>query len=540
MGNAGTGYALWRHLGKLSDNVFFILLVALFVMSLLPFLLAPSITLTLGLSLPPFILIYLQARARRRHVAAIIHNEGRFLESFNTNAEILWGELKHISTQRINEQEIISLVPEAIRKPSSYAKVLLEEIAKGKLYLLEAPRDSIIRPFRDEMEGEIGQVAYFASLSTKVGILGTFFGFIVALGTLSTFFATFGSAQNGSVPLGLNVPTSADLIQSTLQNLAYAFVKSVYGLALAILITTQTSGLRKALDHIYPMFNRALSFGQAFVNRMTLADPAIHSSLVEVRNALRNLHQRLFDHSGTVAKSLQEHGQLINEQTKIFSSAAEAIVDVQKNWDAAFTRLNEAGRVFEERTATGMNRIQQGFGAAASKIGDVLESLSVVRNELSIASGSLLETWQQSEEHWARRFEAFLSHVSAQDRKFEVFSSGVNEQDKKFSQWANIADNAFETVRQQMAIIEDNLKVNHSDFETNAQTNRDLVTATEHLEQALRNHTHIIEKSSKGWQRRALTPWMLALGALIVLVDLNFLNDPLKVKTLFEMVMQRM
>ena len=38
-----------------------------------------------------------------------------------------------------------------------------------------------------------------------------------------------------------------------------------------------------------------------------LADPTIHTSLVQVRNSLKQLEQRLFDHSGAVAQALREH-----------------------------------------------------------------------------------------------------------------------------------------------------------------------------------------------------------------------------------------
>jgi hypothetical protein len=511
-------------LGIIGDNTFFVLLVILFLISLVPFKLSPSIPLTLGLSLPPFILIYVQAQQKRRQVAAILRSEHRFLEAFASNAERRWLELMQNPTERISEQEIIDLVPEAMRRLSSHSKFLIEEIAKGKIYLLDTPRDSIIRPFRDDLEAQLRDTAYFAGLSTKVGILGTFFGFIVALGTLSAFFAAFGTIESGASEAAANVKSSAYLIQETLQNLAYAFVKSIYGLALAIWITSQTSNLRSALDKLYPMFDRALSFGQAFVNRMTLADPTIHASLVDVRNGLRDVHQRLLSHSADVAESLRAHGLLINEQTRTFVAASDGMIKVQANWATAFNNLNEAAEGFERRTSGAITQVERGVVSAASKFEQVLRALETTQSDLSETTGSMIDALKDIGEKWTAHQGTALS-IS-------------QEHERQVGRWTQATGDSLESVREQLASIQSGLIAANSVFKSGSDASKELTGAIARLDSTIRDRFHHVEAVARS-QRRSALPWIVAIVTIGVATDLIY-GDPLAIRRLIEFITHKL
>lgn len=501
------------------DNLFYVLLIGLFVVSLYPFLIAPSLVLTVVLSLPPFVLIWFYARSKRQYIRRAIENESNCLTTFVTNADALWRTLKSKSTAAISEQDVLGLVPDAVRKPSVHAKSLIEDIAKGKMYLLDASRDFIVRPYRDKLEGQYRDAAYCASLSTKVGILGTFFGFIVALAHLSLFFGSLSETDLSS-QTAPNLAAFTELIGSTLQNLAYAFVKSVYGLTFAILIAGGISNLREPIDKSYRLFDDAFGFGREFVNRLTLADPTIHSSLFEVRNALQNLHQRLFDHSNTIAHALREHGQLINEQSAVFTSAAQGMVNVQEKWDGAFKRLEDAGATFEQRTAGTFDKIERGFSTVGASVGDLLKSFEIARSNFSQTSETALGSIKLSEENWSKRFDALITRT--------------NDQEKKFGQWAGIVDNAFGAFQRQIGTLEDNLKSIYSGHETNTSASRELTVAIDRLNKTLRSPARRDDFfaliSNRGTK---VVLFLMAASAVVILADIYIFDDPLTLKSLF-------
>ncbi len=238
---------------------------------------------------------------------------------------------------------------------------------------------------------------------------------------------------------------------------------------------------------------------------MTLADPAIHSSLVQVRNAIKDMEKRLYDHGERVAQAFRKHGDLINEQTKIFATAADRIVEVQHNWDDAFTKLNESAAVFEKSTKTSLDQLRQGFSLAASRFQEMLHSLGSANGELVAASKSLAAVGTQSEEHWTKRFEAFTSYAKEQDRKFE--------------QWSGIASEAFEAIRQQMTMVEKGVSNNQSIHQANASTTDALLAAIGSLEKAISNSTAMPRQAnSKRWPFRPFISLSLAFAILLALM----------------------
>jgi hypothetical protein len=425
-----------------SEIGFGIALFLFFAASLAPFLFEPSVPLTILLSLPPFALIVLHARTRWRRMESQIEAECGCLDAFIPAAERLWLRIRSAPAATISEVDVLGLVPEATRRPAVYAKALVEDIAKGKLYLIDAPQDAVLRPYRDELEMRYRDLGSFSSLSVKVGILGTFFGFIFALYHLSLMF-TPGQAH-------------PELLTFTLQNLGYSFVKSLYGLGFSILIAIRVSGVRHRLEHFYRRFDEALRFGREFVSRMTLADPSIHTSLMQVRNSLRQLDQRLLNHVDSVAKALQQHGALINEQTGVFASAARGMTEVQKNWDAAFTGLRDAAKGFNEVTVHAMEDIGLRLGAASAKVETLAQSLGTTRKDFASESRTLFDTIKGSETGWNDR----IGKLVAESER-----------------WATTANNAFTALRDQMAIIDGNIRQQRAKAGEAARARQDLAEA---------------------------------------------------------------
>lgn len=503
----------------LRGNVFFFLLIAAFVISLLPFLWPPSFFWTFTLSAFPFLLIWYCARLKRRQIERMVEAESNCLAAFVSNAEVLWKNIKNNSSAAIGEQDVVGLVPEDLRKPALHAKSLIEDISKGKIYLIDAARDFVVRPYRDDLGGLYSEAAAYANLSTKVGILGTFIGFILTLFNLSLFFGALVDASAlGRV--GDNAAGSVDIIRAALQNLAYAFVKSIYGLVFAIWIASQLGGLRIRIDKSYRLFDDAFGFGRELVNRMTLADQAMHASLFEVRNALQKLHQRLFDHSGAVAHALDKHGHLIIEQTAVFTAAAQGMVSVQQQWEHAFQRMRDAGNSFDQSTTNAFDKIERGFSAFTTTMADSLKLFETMRSQFAQTSDTALAAIKVSEENWAKRFDTFVAKAI--------------EQEKKYGQWASIVDNAFSAVQRQIATLEDNLKQLYLTHESGASASRDLTIAINRLDKTLRGPVRR-KKFFDLISRRKIKNLLISTVALaaVAAAGIYVLNDPLALKSLF-------
>jgi hypothetical protein len=483
----GLAMATFRLTMAADELGFGIALCFCFAVSLTPFLLDPSVPLTILLSLPPFLLIAFYARARWRKVESQIQAECSCLDAFIPAAESLWLRIRTVRTATISEVDVIGLVPGDIRRPAVYAKALIEDIAKGKLYLIDAPQDAVLRPYRDELETRYRGLGSFSGLSVKVGILGTFFGFILALSNLSLMFAP-----------GQPHP---ELLTHTLQNLSYSFVKSLYGLAFSILIAIRVSGVRHSLEHFYRRFDEALRFGREFVSRMTLADPSIHTSLMQVRSSLKQLDQRLLNHADTVAKALQQHGALINEQTTIFASAAMGMTEVQKNWDAAFTNLSKAAKGFNEATVQAMADIGTRLGNAGAKVEAIAQSLGATREDFANERRKLFDALDRSETGWSGRFGKIISESE---------------------RWATVANNAFTALRDRMSIIEGNIREQQANAGEAAKARRDLAEAIASLTTEVRQR-HFAEP---GRRPVAYIFFIAIMSSAIITTALAMLASP--------------
>lgn len=476
------------------EAAFAIGLIVLFAISLMPFFFAPSIPLTISLSTLPFILVFARVAGRVSSMSKDVNVERRCLQAFISNSEAYWVRIRSDPNAIIREEDILSLAPLDVRRPSSYAKSLIEDIAKGKLYLIDAPRDAILRAPRDDLESRYRQAAAYGNLSIRLGILGTFFGFVLALSTMSVLFVHPEQQQ-------------AEQVHTAIQNLAYAFIKSIYGLIVSIIISIWVSKLRHPLDQLYKQFDDALAFGREFVNRMTLADPGIQSSLFQVRNSLRQVEQQLIEHGATVARSIREHGELMNEQTKTFTQATQGMIEIQKSWAGAFDNLNQAATALDNRTSASLSRMEHGAMAVSEKLESMFSSLQLFRDDLGRTSESLLEVSKKSDIEWGKRFELFLAENGAHH--------------KRFGEWAGIAQRGFDAVREQAAAAERQETASREAREASAKITQSLTSAIGKLEAALRDRSAWIRgegpsQKASYWMRTAMVLVIVALVAELV------------------------
>jgi hypothetical protein len=477
---------LLSRLGRDPDAYFAALLVLLFLISLSPFYFAPSLLLTAVLSVPPFVLIFWRAHVKRRALAADVAAELICLSAFVSSAESFWSRIRSQSGAVVREEDILGLVPAQLRRVAPHARSLVEDIAKGKLYLIDAPRDIVLRPYKDRLEQRYAEIGSNSNLAIRLGILGTFCGFILALSNLASIFGHFGADEQ--LKFG-----------STLQNLAYAFVKSTYGLGVAMLIAFSLSRLREPLEKFYQRFDEALGFGREFVSRMTLADPAMQSSLLQIKSSLKQVEERLYNHAVSVGSALQEHGERVAGQMDRFGAAADSLVVVQEKWDQAFRHLESAGGVFDRATSEAFQRIEAGLGEATARFDMMLTSLGGAREELAAVGASLKGTAAQSEGDWKQFYQDVVAKSAETDDRYERLSQTTFR--------------LIEGSQAQTATVGRHLEATRETMEEGTAATKSLAEILARLESTLGGRG-----SSRPMEPRARAPWQINLILLLMAV----------------------
>lgn len=463
----------------------------------------------------PFALIGVRANYRLKELRQDLLKENECLERFGEGAKELWSRLKPAPTAMISKANIIDLVDAPTRRQSRHAKDLMEQISNGNIYLIDAPNDSILRPFRDNLEGRYREALSFASLSTKLGILGTFIGFVLALLSLGGLFAGLGPdiAANGrdAASPAIDWARWSKPIRSTLNDLAFAFVTSIYGLVLAVLIQVQAGGVRRPIERFYKLCDEALSYGREFVNRMTLADPAIHASLTQVRNSLKNVEQRLFDHGERIAGALGEHANVINDESQRFSTAAQGMVDVQARWDGALRNLKDVAAVFDARTAEMIVQIERGLGGAAAKFDTALQALGASQQELAQSRESVAKTVVDVDEAWKTRLEALMAE-------------GANQQ-QLYQGWSQHVSDTVGELRQEFRTVDGGLKSLEASLKASIEGHKSVADALSRLNSSLEaQHLVVPAMRHRRWSRIVI--WLLLIGGAVA-IEVLVLDDPL-------------
>lgn len=473
-----------------SEFLFGLLLISSFAASFIPFAFAPSLTFTIFMSCPPFAIVLWRAWRRVAGVRADIAAESECLREFVTNSGTLWKTVRSTPNAQITSDDILGLVSLPVKTASRYAKFLIEDVSDGRLYIIDAKREDILRPARDEFEGRYREAFSYSNLSIKVGILGTFLGFIIALSKISDLFSTGAESQG-------------DVVAQVLQNLAFAFIKSVNGLVVAIIVSIAVAGVRRPLEALYVRFDEAWSYGKEFVNRMALADSALQTTLFQVRDALRSTEQRLFDHGTRVDEALKNHGKVVSEQTRLFSDAADDMLDAQKSWSDALQRLEEAAGIAERRTIDVVSKIDGSLEAIGTRFGEAAQNLSSSTTQFSGVNDAFLE--------------ASANFQTAADRTLGMMQSQILGQDDRFARLATIAQAESDAVERQTGLLDGLFRSAEQRRASEQQTLSSLNAAVERL-----NKTLLSRKPDSG---RSGSPFVSAasgFAAMFVVAALSF------------------
>ena len=410
----------------------------------------------------PFLLILFKSVLDFRNLRKDLDHELACLETFSQEAGLLWARIRPLVSASLSPEDILSLVPTPTRENAHHSKFLIEEIANGKLYLIDTPSESVIRRHKEELETRLKELLGLGSLSVRLGILGTFIGFLLAILALSDLFSALSPLT--STTGAPNWGTWSGDIRVVLHDLAFKFVSSIYGLAVAILISIQANEANRLLNKFYRLFDGALSFGREFVGRMTLADPTIHSSLTQVRNALSGIEQRMLDHGQRINSALRSHGQILNNEVERFSQAAQGLSDVQKQWDTAFTKLSSMFGSLEEGSTRIAVSVQEGIAGASRALSTSLKSFKQAETRFDGSLGQFAANAKETEHNWQVR----ISHLGSQlEENTKSYSNGATALLEKLQ----VLHGNFDGLRNAMgsnvstAVLLERLNILHSNLE---------------------------------------------------------------------------
>lgn len=473
----------------------------------------------IGTAALPFIVLIFAANRQMKTLRTDLTSEVDALSAFIRSSEDLLRTIRAAPNARISSDDVVGLVPRATREPTHHAKALIEEIAGAKLYLLSTPAEMVIQPHRRHLEARLLEATRYGMLSTRLGILGTFVGLVFALSSLANLFASGAVAVSTSEAIKAT-PATIELtgpITLTLSHLSFAFVTSIYGLVFSVLISADGSSARALLDRFLRRFDESISFGREFVQRLALSDPAIHASLSEVGNALRAVEQRLFDHGDTVASSLKDHGQLLNDQLGLFSDAAKQIAEVQKEWRSAFDGLIDASSQFESRTTKSIDQLREGFGDAANKLIEGANKLEKGERRLAEEAEAVTKSVATANDAWTSRFQQLFEQFQ-EDRAAHGELTSILERST-----VNLSSELSKTLNSVSALS--------NDLKANAATISD-------ASEALRQHVNsrLVPSRGGGTVYRAIILLLVLFIALCfaVFCEIEIFGDPLLLKHMFD------
>ena len=378
--------------------------------------------------LAPFLLILLRSIAGFHKLRDDIRRELGCLDAFCREGNALWGRTQPLISASLTQTDILSLVPAPIRQETKHSKFLLEEIASAKIHLLDSPNESIVRQHKEELETRLRELTGLGSLGIRLGVLGTFIGFLLAILALGNLFGGLSpsgaySALNAAAsPNGTDWLKWSGEIKGALHDLAFKFVSSICGLVVAIVVSIQASEIRRLLNEFYRLFDNSLSIGRAFINRMTLADPMIHSSLTQVRDALVSVEQRMVDHGQRINSALKSHGGIINSEVERFAGAAQQLSEAQKQWDTAFQKMNAAFNGIEFGTSLVARSVENGITGASRALESALESFKNGETQFSNLIVHLDTISKETSDKW----QAQHNHLRTQlDESTQNYSAGI-------------------------------------------------------------------------------------------------------------------
>ncbi|MEP1573568.1 hypothetical protein [Roseibium album] len=367
-------------------------------------------------ALVPFSLLVWRSYQEKRQFSKLLVLEVGVLDTFAEAARSK-REALELSSGSITREDIFNLTPRSERTETEFAKSFIEEIASGKLYLLSAPVDSVLQPYRSQIESRINGILQYSTLCTRLGILGTFFGLVMSLQQLSDLF----SVDSVSNLLGTTAVDPEKEIAAgnqlqlqfvgTLSDLSFAFVTSVYGLVGAILVTWFSASVRRQAAQFYKSFSEAYSFAREMVRHLTLADPGVHASLTEVGRQLEAVQDKLFDHGSRVSEALNKQSLENKKQIDRLREAANGMNDAQKDWSSAFEGLQIASRDLKENSVGAISKLNEALGSVVDTVSASVRDMSSGQQELREASSEIRTSFKEADDNWKERVDSLLSDM---------------------------------------------------------------------------------------------------------------------------------
>lgn len=390
-----------------------------------------------SMSALPFAVILVIAFCAQLDVHRSVKSEVRALEEFSTNADDLVAAIKADTGWQVSSPDIEALVSEAVLKPTSHSKELIESVAKANLYILNAPVESMLHTPRQDLETRLKQFVDWGYLSTRLGILGTFFGLVFALSNMSGIFAAIpgSGAEDGD-------NTFATAIQTTLSKLSFAFITSLWGLLGGVIISLRGGRLRRDLADFYAAYGSAFSYGRELAHRIALRDQAVHASLAMIGDNLKSVERRLVEQTDKVSRDLLSTGMQVGRQAEFLENSSQKLNETRGEWTQALDEIGKASGALEVNAQSfvktlndGVTGIEKEFSAALPPL---LQSIKEHSNNLKEAAKnadetarSMTEATSEKIQNLATKLDSFLISTS---ESYDKFADNLSQREHAYMQ----------------------------------------------------------------------------------------------------------
>ena len=365
----------------------------------------------------PFVAIICFFGMDFRKFKSEVAGERRYCKKFN-----------ELSVERINAgirsagyDAIIGMVGESIRARSPVSNRIVEQVVHDARNMAYQPREAVVGPARQEIAARLTQLNVHSNVALRLGILGTFIGFVYSLSALAAVFKDFEDiAASNFVGVALG---------QLFGGIRTAFITSIGGLIVAIVITAIVHFERSRLPELSNLMSDVAGDAEQLGRAVNITDPLVISGLASVRSALDQNSERLRSHASIVASELSDHLLGVREQSNKIGSITDEIKVISDHWGDVASAIIEAQAKTMVEVTEALHSVKQSTEQAAQSAAAGFQLLSVEQQIIR----ERIQDWEAAREQAKRPLleateaisEQFFSILSNLESTTDQFSKSV-------------------------------------------------------------------------------------------------------------------
>jgi hypothetical protein len=251
---------------------------------------------------------------------------------------------------RLDFSSLRQLIPRNTSKPEPAMIRFTQQILKEAQDRRFDARFHLLEGYQGESIANLLQLERLQTYALRLGILGTFIGLMLALGSFSMILSS----------PALDLPKDAGLMREVLENQLQAFAASgwglvsslklcfgtsIEGLVIAFFVAAQAEAVRRRQAlYFQEMEDAALSL-VALASRSIQRDDLL-AGLEDASQAMRSLRGQIYDQSHKLGERLVQVEQRVNNQTTEIQTGLAALAEAREKFGTFLQELSSSQNDF--------------------------------------------------------------------------------------------------------------------------------------------------------------------------------------------------